>query len=280
MCDLAWPQGLHRAPDRYSGFLASFTLPSVPAPDDAGAVVLNVTGILDPPDSFVSAVFSKVDSAGVFGPGYKAVQSAGSQRDLEATGEGWELLSAADLFTGAMNDGAARVSKASIVAARAASGTSIPLSILARGNPSESSHTDSLSLHDAGIVFPPEKCVVKTVTKGPGGLKEHALLREEEICLEVWQCDSVGPSNNRRFNVWQCDSVGPSNNRRFNVKEFCEKECRTQWTPKQGSLALLGASVCTSGGTSTGGDGTCKCIPEASCSRTLVHPSPHHVNYT
>jgi len=127
---------------------------------------------------------------------YKAVASAGSQREIESTGESWDLLGAANLFTGALQDGragvkktvqqAAAVSKAVISAAReAAAGSGLPFTVLAQALPSSVAHTDSISLHDAGLVYPPSRCHVESFAKGFKGLEGYPIIREEEHCTEV-----------------------------------------------------------------------------------------------
>ena len=77
------------------------------------------------------------------------------------------------------------------------------LAVLANAHPDEPSHTDYLSLWEASLVYPPERCHVHTLAEGGGGrvrgLMGTPLEREIEYCDDFWKCDSVGPSNNEMY---------------------------------------------------------------------------------
>jgi hypothetical protein len=240
--------GIHRTPDRYTGFVASLTVPTTPAPDDAGAVMLNVTGFLDAPESFVSVAFSPARTAGTFGPMYKAVASAGSQREIESTGESWDLLGAANLFTGALQDGragvkktvqqAAAVSKAVISAAReAAAGSGLPFTVLAQALPSSVAHTDSISLHDAGLVYPPSRCHVESFAKGFKGLEGYPIIRELQP-----SCPLILPlMDHTLFRVFRCGNATASGQAiasNFQVLERARPIARLSGSPKSAQLTL------------------------------------------
>jgi hypothetical protein len=81
------------------------------------------------------------------------------------------------------------------------------LAVVMRGHPSEPSHTDYLSVWEASLAYPPERCEVQTFQegdeyKGKGarlGLMGVPLEREIEYCDDYWQCDSVGPTNRQIY---------------------------------------------------------------------------------
>ena len=233
---VAFP-GLHGAPARYSGFLASLKIPSPVTPDDDGAIMMNATGVLGPETSWVSVVLSNVSKPGAYGPEFAPVKYAtnlpdrnrvgnpgmgvlGSQSEIEATGESWSLLEATRIFTGGLGDQtneAGQVSKSTLkqsgpvsrellsamASGEGGDGTGgARMAVIMRGHPSEPSHTDYLSVWEASLIYPPAKCHVQTMQEGQGGplgLMGVPLEREIEYCDDFWRCESYGPSDGQMY---------------------------------------------------------------------------------
>jgi len=260
-----------------------------------------MTGIIAPESVTVLATYGDVvaqhGDPGTWGPRFMEALSNASQSDIVATGEDYTgLAPMARVFADnygqsppfgnqTLAKGVA-VPRASLTAALAGVASApmgapgdLKASLFLTGAPDESSHPGGAVLHEAGLIYPPKSCFVRTLKQGMNleGLRGPPINRELLRCSDRWKCDSIGLTNNAVYEgleaceqgcVVQPGSVKGRCYRPFSPEGTCANAARSCGCSQEGHAFCLDAGV-----TRMAATGSCRCVPDQWCEGEPINAS-------
>uniref|UniRef100_A0A7S1MW82 Uncharacterized protein n=1 Tax=Hemiselmis andersenii TaxID=464988 RepID=A0A7S1MW82_HEMAN len=173
------------------------------------------------------------------------------------------------------------VPRSSLAAALAgvAGGGDLKASLFLTGEPDESSHPATAVLHEAGLIYPPRACFVRTLKHGMNieGLRGPPINRVLQRCSDRWKCDSVGLTNNFVYEgreaceagcVVQPGSVKGRCYQPYAPEGACTNAARSCGCSQEGHAFCLDSGV-----TRMEATGTCRCVPDQWCETEPINAS-------